>query len=893
MRKLLALGAALSLAAGPAFASASLDVSVSVTGGSGGITNSIVMTDKSGTAETNYPFQFGRPFLDGAIPHAPAVLINGVAAVSQADVKNRYPDGSVEFAVMAVVVPTIPANGSVTLTFADTTTNSNTPLTAAQMEASAYNFDAAFGFTPNAGGTLTSFSGDATNARTMLANGDYTLFTSGPVAQTIILGDTTTARKYDVGFGGGFHPFRPSYYATFWPATGQVSVRVVAENDRTDEYEDVAYSATVTAGQTSPTTIAVENLSNLPTGTPVTGLTFTAPETAAYTGYATVTGTPSGSLASAIGDGHVDVFVGGELIEMSIVSTTQVYLWTRGLNGTTAAPITTGEGLSVYLTLPKEHWAGSSWTKRFWLGGTPQPEVNIDNNLAYLESTRFIPNYDSGTVLSQAALASMYGLWTAGNHDIYDGVWNHQGVWTNAMGTTGARYDISPYPTWSVMWLYTGDWRLRQMSLGMADLFPAWAYHLRETVPTKTLLRTDAANSGTAMGRPISIISRPTLVTYEGDLNYETATADEVKVVGTVAITSDPWSYEGSHEPAAFYPEYILTGDPFYLGEMQMEANWDAARYIVDATQPDGRGPDGSYGGINDEVRGYGWVLRERAEAAFATPDGDPEKIYLGTLVNDALAREEGTFGVTGTAYTGSVMQAWGNTTGDYWTFNAGPNSGKVPTMHYWESDGQPVTPNEEIINDENVGWFLPGAVGTYTCPWMHWYSIYVLGRVNELGFAAKPFQEYSGEWLTDLINNSGVPTIISVYESPAEIKGGGFPATDAAWLALFTNSANSGTNQFTTCSGTMPSGQLCLADYFTSNLQPQGREAYAMAALAPLVDAGAPGASTAWTWMNNVVRAGIAAGTGGNGTFTTDPSWDIIPRTDSNVLPPQNTTLQ
>jgi hypothetical protein len=50
--------------------------------------NMIVMSDALDAGETSYPFQFGRPFLRGAIPHAPGVLINGVAVPSQADVKN-------------------------------------------------------------------------------------------------------------------------------------------------------------------------------------------------------------------------------------------------------------------------------------------------------------------------------------------------------------------------------------------------------------------------------------------------------------------------------------------------------------------------------------------------------------------------------------------------------------------------------------------------------------------------------------------------------------------------------------------------------------------------------------------------------------------------------------
>src|SRR5580658_8862951 len=97
-------------------------------GGGPGVANSITVTNVSGTVVSNYPFQFGRPFLDGAIADEPQILINGSPATTQADVKNRYPDGSVEFAVIAAVIPAIPASGSVALTFLNQTVGNNTPL---------------------------------------------------------------------------------------------------------------------------------------------------------------------------------------------------------------------------------------------------------------------------------------------------------------------------------------------------------------------------------------------------------------------------------------------------------------------------------------------------------------------------------------------------------------------------------------------------------------------------------------------------------------------------------------------------------------------------------------------------------------------------------------------
>jgi hypothetical protein len=50
----------------------------------------------------------------------------------------------------------------------------------------------------------------------MLQDGRYTLWTSGPIAQTIELADDSAAAKYDLGNGDGHQPFRPRFYATFW-----------------------------------------------------------------------------------------------------------------------------------------------------------------------------------------------------------------------------------------------------------------------------------------------------------------------------------------------------------------------------------------------------------------------------------------------------------------------------------------------------------------------------------------------------------------------------------------------------------------------------------------------------------------------------------------------------
>ncbi len=758
--------------------------------------NSITITNESGAAITNYPFQFGRPFLDGAILNGPQVLVGGIPVPTQADVKNRYADGSIAFAVVAVVIPTIPATGSLTLTFQDQASTTNTPLTTAQMLDPTYNFVALVSLKSTSGIT------NVASARLMLQNGDYKLWTSGPIAQTIILADDTPTRKYDIGFGDGYHPLRPRFYATFWPATHQVWVRVVVENGLTTELEDMAYAATVRIG--------------------------------------------------AVGAG------GG------------------GSPPPTYVADLTGN--------PQKHWAMSNWTRSSWLGGTPPAQVNIDNNLAYLESTRFVPNYDPAITLSQAQIAQDYTNWWAaasGGTDI-----GGAGAWQPGMPAGGARGDIGPEPSWDAAWLYTGDWRLRQTALGNADLAAWWSVNLRETDVSERLNRADpvpvAPSVGSGYGRPFSITDRKWLgpsAGGEADLLYynsdNPAPPNKLGVVGAIAIqpagaNGGGWQFDAAHEPAPFFVPYILTGDPFYLEELEMWAAYDAAANQGAGGQSDyqGRGPTGDEGGAYDQLRGSGWILRSRAEAAFAIPDADPFKTYLTILTQEDIARWEGALGITGTGFDGSAEKVWAQQTGDPLSATNFGTPAPAPALHNWEARLNPGSGQGE--------WADAAAV---TSPWMQWYTQYAIGRATELGFAAGPLTLSSGQYLTGMINSTGYPMLIAAYVVPSWLSTGQI----ASWPQFV---ANLEQPWLTGVNYTGGQDQGALPTAFANTLNNQGYQMYASAALALLVDEGAPGAAQAEAWVNaNVYQALVA-----NGQLASDPSWAIVPRTDQNALPPQPT---
>jgi hypothetical protein len=77
-----------------------------------------------------------------------------------------------------------------------------------------------------------------------------------------------------------------------------------------------------------------------------------------------------------------------------------------------------------------------------------------------------------------------------------------------------------------------------------------------------------------------------------------------------------------------------------------------------------------------------------------------------------------------------------GQQVGNFYTTNGGPQSGKVPPLGNWESNGNPAHSDPENVDN---GWYLPGAVGPITSPRMRSYLQDALGREAEFGFAAVP----------------------------------------------------------------------------------------------------------------------------------------------------------
>jgi hypothetical protein len=296
-------------------------------------------------------------------------------------------------------------------------------------------------------------------------------------------------------------------------------------------------------------------------------------------------------------------------------------------NFTYDAQIVVG-GQTVYSKAALTHLNHARWRKQFWWGGAPQ--LHIKHNIAYLIASKAVPNYDQSVVISNTALATMGAEWTGAKIE-------PMGIGTAVayMPGTGGRPDMGLLPSWGASYLLSMDKRAKQVTLGTADLAGSWSTHYRNKI-------TD---------RPVSLFDFPymTIVGHATDtVNPVTRKAESFPLCASANGCDTPYVQDTAHQPAFAYLPYLVTGDYYYLEELQF---W--AMYNSFSTNPGYR--ENIKGLVTeDQVRAQGWSLRTLSEAAYITPDTDPLKAqfefflssnfdwYLTNYVNNPAANSLG-----------------------------------------------------------------------------------------------------------------------------------------------------------------------------------------------------------------------------------------------------------
>jgi len=268
-------------------------------------------------------------------------------------------------------------------------------------------------------------------------------------------------------------------------------------------------------------------------------------------------------------------------------------------------------GSPVFSKTGMDHYHHSRWHQYFWWSAAQQPAVNVQLNSAYLIATKAVPNYDPTFAPRESELSSLAQTINSSNTGPMT-----VGPVTSYMPTTGGRNDIGSLPTWSVMWLFSMDKRARDVMMAAADGAATWSIHYRDE---KT-------------GRPLRT---------DNDTNKDITTHFNLRTRGPLPVPRyvnddlgnswSPYTDDTAHQPSLAYLPYLVTGDYYYLEELQF---WAASNPLN--TDPSGSGHgQGLLRWL--QLRGQAWSLRTLGQTAYITPDADVMKPYFTNQLNANL----------------------------------------------------------------------------------------------------------------------------------------------------------------------------------------------------------------------------------------------------------------
>ncbi len=214
------------------------------------VSDTLRIYETSGKTQANRPVSIARAFRQGEIAQFAQASINGNPVLTQCDVKNRWSDGSLKYAIVSFVVPNLPGKGSVVVSFSNQATGNNAGYAAKDdLLGKEYDYDATTEMNSNGAQTV--------SAREMLAKGAFRYWLQGPIVTAVIVEDRTPARSFDKDFGDGSKALHPIFESWFYPASKKVFVGYTVENmwassDASRSMRDLSYALTLRAGAAAP-----------------------------------------------------------------------------------------------------------------------------------------------------------------------------------------------------------------------------------------------------------------------------------------------------------------------------------------------------------------------------------------------------------------------------------------------------------------------------------------------------------------------------------------------------------------------------------------------------------------------------------------------------------------
>ncbi len=250
-----------------------------------------------------------------------------------------------------------------------------------------------------------------------------------------------------------------------------------------------------------------------------------------------------------------------------------------------------------------KHRRYANWREIVWAGAQPS-SAHVAYDYPYMIATGAVPAYDPELPLDRKFIEEWPNKLAKSKTEPFDNA-----LILKAMPTTGGRGDIGMLPEWTLAWLRTQSPQHRLVMMETADAAGSVPWHLRDP-QTQDVPQLD---------------TRPK---YWMDYRAK----QDKNGHGPVKTKVDGWKLDNAHQPDLSYVPYMISGDRYYLDELQAQVAAGLFMY-----NPRYRNDAG--GNLrNEEVRGQAWVNRTHGYAAWITPDANPHKAYLNRKLGQRLA---------------------------------------------------------------------------------------------------------------------------------------------------------------------------------------------------------------------------------------------------------------
>ncbi len=398
-------------------------------------------------------------------------------------------------------------------------------------------------------------------------------------------------------------------------------------------------------------------------------------------------------------EGRIDIYVTSSLrLVVDLAKYSDGTYWADIMFNNDRAMTATGGTLRYAATISNDgrtvvshptltHYQYQQWHQEVW-SKPASAEINVQRDVPYIISTGAVANYDLTNGVDQSLINRM-------NEAVSSANWNKpfEANWiAKAMGMAGGRPDIGVHTLWNTAWIMTQHPISAKMGLGQANGAAAITWHYWDAA-NNTWLNTDHYPKLWIDGR-----GEPAGV--PGDRNSGRPTQ--------LPADGHGWGPDSSHQPSLNFVPYLFTGKRYLLDQLNAAASWN-----IMSSWPSGE----EYGNARFhekgiivssafEIRGGAWGLRGVIQAAWANPDGSPEKTYFTKISNNNIE------------WLKSQMASRTTLQGDIHGYNLGYAYWNNQAMSPWQNDFLLST----LVQAYNFGF-------TNVKPYLEWSKNWYVGR--------------------------------------------------------------------------------------------------------------------------------------------------------------------